>query len=209
MGDIPDVDLEVLNREEVLTLFPEARVASQVVGDQIKRMRPHNSGIYFQNIPLNPLNNLAALPFKEAEDAGFHKIDLLSCPYPYNGIESMEELRTLLDEPIDWNWFTDVGFISTLFQVHDHINEVVHYAPQSIEDLACLIAIIRPAKQHLIGESWDTVRAKIWDQESHHKILFKKSHAIAYALAVALDARRKAKEYFVKIISMPQELMEQ
>ena len=192
MGDLPDVDVEVLNRDEAISLFPEAVVASQEAGGKLVR----HVGIYFQDVPVNPLNGLASLPYKHAEEQGFHKIDILSCPYPYEGIESMDELRALLDSPIDWNWFLDEKFVSSLFQLNGYADVVSAYAPQSIEDLAALVAIIRPQKQHLIGKSWDVVRDKIWEREEDGRAFFKKSHAIAYALVLGIDARRKAKSYF-------------
>lgn len=193
MSDLPDVDVEVLHREEAIKLFPEAVVASQQAGEKLVR----HVGIYFQDIPKNPLNGLASLPFRIAEEQGFHKIDILSCPYPYEGIQSMDELRALLDSPIDWDWFLDEGFVSSLFQLNGYADVVSHYAPQSIEDLAALVAIIRPQKQHLIGQSWEVVRAKIWEREpDSDRRGFKKSHAVAYALVLGIDARRKAATYF-------------
>lgn len=204
MSDIPDVDLEVMHREDVVELFPTVIPASQITHDA--RQVKHISGIYFQNIPINPLTKLAVFPYEEAEDLGFYKIDLLSCPNPYDGIESMDELQALLDQPIQWDWFHDTGFVSSLFHFNGTVHQdlsmaevVAYYAPQSIEDLAMLVAIKLPPKKHLIGEDWATIRAEIWKPEPDRDGKpFKKSHSIAYALVAALDARRKATTYFGK-----------
>jgi hypothetical protein len=196
MSDIPDVDIEVKNRDDVAKLFPEAIVASQIANNRLVR---HNSGLYFQNIPVHPLSGLAALPYEEAEDIGFYKVDLLSCPFPYQDIESMEDLRDLLATPIDWMWFTDADFVSGLFHLNGAYDGEIRFAdivaayePKSIMDLAMLIAIKLPGKKHLIGEPWETVRGAIWVKETTGLPQFKKSHSVAYALAVGIDARMKS-----------------
>lgn len=200
MSDIPDVDIEVKNRDDVAKLFPESIVASQVANNKLVR---HNSGLYFQNIPIHPLTGLAALPYEEAEEIGFYKVDLLSCPFPYQDIDSMEDLRDLLDTPIDWTWFEDVGFVSTLFHLNGVVAEgitmadvVAYYKPQTIMDLAILIAIKLPAKKYLIGEPWEAIREAIWVKSLDGEPQFKKSHSVAYALAVGIDARMKAVDFF-------------
>jgi hypothetical protein len=50
----------------------------------------------------------------------------------------------------------------------------------SIPRMAMFLAIIRPAKRHLIGSSWAEVAKTIWDAEEEG-YAFKKSHAVAYA----------------------------
>lgn len=197
--DIPDVDIEVINREKVVELFPDAIPASQIAGD---RQVKHISGLYFQAIPVNPLNGLASLPYEEAEALGYYKVDLLSCPNPYDGIESMDELRSLIAAPIDWNWFIEPRFVSSLFHLNGTVIEelsmadvVAAYAPKSIEDLAALVAIKLPAKRYLIGEPWQTIREQIW-QKPKKGVWFKKSHSCSYAMVVTIDAQLKAPGFF-------------
>ncbi len=205
MNEIPDVDIEVADRDNVAKLFPTAAVASQIAREQLVR---HNSGLYFQDIPRHPISDLAVFPYKEAEQLHFYKIDLLSCPNPYDGITSMKELRELLAQPIDWSWFTDAVFVSTLFHMNGEVHlpggasdkllmgEVVaYYRPQSIIDLAVLIAVKLPVKKHLIGEPFDVIKEQIWIKETGGA-QFKRSHATAYSLVVGIDARRKAVEFF-------------
>ena len=48
-----------------------------------------------------------------------------------------------------------------------------------------LIAMIRPAKRHLIGcGSWDKVREEIWVKPTNGEAYFKHAHAVAYAHAI-------------------------
>ena len=200
MTDLPDIDVEVMHREEVVKLFPTAVPASQIANNRLVR---HISGLYFQDIPRNPLNGCAAFPKHEAEDFGFYSVDLLSCPNPYDGIETMDELRMLLEAPIDWDWFLDTKFVSTLFHFNGTVNDdltmaevVSWYQPHSIADLAVLIAVKLPAKKHLIGEDFEVVKDNIWIKEKDRGRQFKKSHSVAYALVAGLDARLKAPGFF-------------
>jgi hypothetical protein len=205
MHDLPDVDLEVLNRDEVVKLFPEARIASQL---QDGRMVRHKNGIYFQDIPVNDLNGLAAFPYDIAEALGFYKVDLLSAPEgPYGGLESQEQLTAYLDSPIEWKWFEDAAFVHGLFHLngvvylgHERVDMseiVAYYKPQSIADLAIMVAVKMPAKKYLIGEPWEGLRGGIWLPEPPEAgARFKKSHATAYALAVGVQARRQKQQRF-------------
>jgi DNA polymerase III alpha subunit len=49
------------------------------------------------------------------------------------------------------------------------------------------LAIIRPAKRHLIGKTWKEVSETIWDKPDDDSYYFKKSHAIAYANLVVIN----------------------
>jgi hypothetical protein len=47
------------------------------------------------------------------------------------------------------------------------------------------LAVIRPAKKHLIGETWAEVAKTVWDKNDEG-YNFKKAHAIGYAWLVAV-----------------------
>jgi hypothetical protein len=55
----------------------------------------------------------------------------------------------------------------------------------SITRLAMFLAVIRPAKRHLIGKTYKEVNQTVWDKD-HTGYAFKKSHAIAYAQLVVV-----------------------
>jgi DNA polymerase III alpha subunit len=59
--------------------------------------------------------------------------------------------------------------------------------PTSIEELAAVLAMIRPAKRYLIGKDWTTVMTEIWTKPEDGEYYFKKSHAIAYATVVVVQ----------------------
>jgi hypothetical protein len=59
--------------------------------------------------------------------------------------------------------------------------------PNSISQLAAVLAMIRPAKRYLIGQDWNTVNAEIWQKPAGNEYYFKKAHAIAYAAAIVVQ----------------------
>ena len=136
--EIPDVDLDVSDRDKALASLRNYTQASQVNNEKV--LVPHNTGIYFQKIPTDPVTKLAAFPYKEAEGIGYFKVDLIP-NHVYDLIESNEELERLLDAPVDWEWFQDVRF----FEAEDRRYQLTHlakyhhlcvmYPPESVEDV--------------------------------------------------------------------------
>jgi hypothetical protein len=59
--------------------------------------------------------------------------------------------------------------------------------PNSLEQLAAVLAMIRPAKKHLIGKSWTEILNQVWTKPDNNEYYFKKAHAIAYAMAVVVQ----------------------
>jgi hypothetical protein len=59
-------------------------------------------------------------------------------------------------------------------------------AVNTIPRMAMFLAIIRPAKRHLIGLPWSEVAKTIWDR-TDEGYQFKKSHAVAYAHLVVVN----------------------
>jgi DNA polymerase III alpha subunit len=58
--------------------------------------------------------------------------------------------------------------------------------PRSVEQLAAVLAMIRPAKRYLVGQDWDTVLQEVWTPPSNNDYYFKKSHSISYAMLVVV-----------------------
>jgi len=187
---IPDVDLDVSDRDTVIKLFPEAVIASENAKEQLVT---HKTGLYFQQIPKDPATGLAAFPYKMAEDLGYYKIDFIA-NHVYDLIGSMEELDEILELPVDWSWFTDQRFFDPndrnhcLTHLGGYLDLCRKYKPKSVEDIAVLIAVIRPAKKGLIGRPWGEIQEEIWKVTAGN-YSFKKSHAIAFALLVTVHAK--------------------
>ena len=56
----------------------------------------------------------------------------------------------------------------------------------SIPRMSMFLAVIRPAKRHLIGLPWSEVAKTIWDNAGQDSYSFQKSHSVAYAQLVAV-----------------------
>ena len=74
-----------------------------------------------------------------------------------------------------------------LFHLNGHFNIVSKLKPQSIEQLAAVLAIIRPAKRHLLNKSWDEIMKDVWVRPTDGSYFFKKSYAVAYAQAIVVQ----------------------
>jgi DNA polymerase III alpha subunit len=71
--------------------------------------------------------------------------------------------------------------------VNGHGSTLRQSKPESIEQLAAVLAMIRPAKRYLIGKDWTTVMTEVWTKPENDEYFFKKSHATAYAVAVVVQ----------------------
>ena len=59
--------------------------------------------------------------------------------------------------------------------------------PKSVEELAEVLAVIRPAKRHLLNESKEKISSEVWVKPDDGSYYFKKAHAIAYALSIVVQ----------------------
>lgn len=187
MNEIPDVDIDVGDRTEALNVISNYKFASVFNNDILK----HNTGLYFQNIKTFD-NNISTIPYKEAEEYGYCKIDILQNNV-YKHIKNQKHYDELLNnaESIYFNYhlFLNTKFYKNeekLYQIGNHYDLVKKFLPNSVEDLAVLIALIRPGKTHLINKSWNEIKQLVWIRDDNDKYFFKKSHAIAFALVILI-----------------------
>jgi len=95
----------------------------------------------------------------------------------------MEEL--VKQEPV-WELLEYEDIVEQLFHINNHFDVVKQLKPRSIEQLAAVLAVIRPAKRYLVNKDWDTINKEVW-LKVEDAYSFKKSHAIAYALAIVVQ----------------------
>lgn len=176
-----DIDIDVADRDKALQSLMYIP-ASMVFMD--KKVN-HNTGIYFQNVPTDPVYGFCSFTYKEAEDLGYFKIDILPNGI-YEGVQSEEHLTTLLNTEPPWELFEDPDIVSLLAHIRDHFDVVNTIKPKSIEDLAICIAILRPGKRHLLEKPRSTIDAEIW-KRTEEGYFFKRSHAIAYAASIVVQ----------------------
>lgn len=177
-----DVDIDVYDRDELLSGLRHVVASMNKDGVDVK----HNTGVYFQPMPRNPLTNLATINYEEAEELGYFKIDFLNNSV-YKGVKNEQHLVELANMEPMWDMLEDEQIVENLFHIGNHAELVVEMRPRSVEELAMLLAVIRPGKAHLRGEDWDTVRAEVWEKPTDGSYYFKKSHSFGYAMAIVVQ----------------------
>jgi DNA polymerase III alpha subunit len=146
----------------------------------------HNTGIYLHEAPLDAVKNVCAIPYERAEEQGYFKIDFLNVGI-YKGVRDEEHLTQLMNTEPLWDLLEQDDFCNLLFHVNGHGGILRQMKPTSVEQLAAVLAMIRPAKRYLIGKDWNTVMNEVWTKPSSDEYYFKKSHATAYAMAIVVQ----------------------
>ena len=179
---MPDIDIDFPDRTKALDVFKHV-TASINDNDTFKK---HNTGIYCTSIPYNPITGLSTIDYKEAEDRGYFKIDFLNVSI-YKGVRDEEHLKQLMETEPLWDLLEQDDFTQLLFHVNGHGSILRQVKPKSIEQLAAVLAMIRPAKRYLIGKDWTTILTEVWTKPENEEYYFKKAHAVAYAMAVVVQ----------------------
>jgi hypothetical protein len=179
---MPDIDIDFLDRDQALKLFKYVGASRVDNGRLVK----HNTGIYMHEVPVNSLTGLCAVPYDIAEEKEYFKIDFLNVSI-YKGIKNEAHLVQLMETEPLWDLLLDDSFTDLLFHVNGHGSILKEMKPENLEQLAAVLAIIRPAKRHLIGKDWTTVMKEVWTKPLNDEYFFKKSHATAYAVAVVVQ----------------------
>jgi len=202
---MPDVDIDFFDRDGVLKLFKHTP-ATIIKEDKTEK---HKTGVYFHAVPEHPVTGHSSLDYKKAEDRGYFKIDCLNVNI-YKNVKSEQELVELMIQEPDWDMLKDATVVDQLFHLNGHFNIVNKLEPKTIEQLAAVLAIIRPAKRGLMYKDWVDIMKEVWVKPTDGSYFFKKSHAIAYAQAIVVqmnliakakysfDAQSKEKEDFPK-----------
>jgi len=179
---MPDVDIDFYDRDGVLKLFRHTP-ASIIKEDKTEK---HKTGVYFHAVPEHPVTGHSSLDYKQAEDRGYFKIDCLNVNI-YKEVKSEQELVELMIQEPDWDMLKDQKTVDDLFHLNGHFNIVSKLQPKSIEQLAAVLAIIRPAKRYLVDKQWVDIMKDVWIKPSDGSYFFKKSHAVAYAQAIVVQ----------------------
>ena len=178
-----DIDIDVADR--VVALDGLRHVAAvELHGSERRR---HVCGVYFQAVPVDPLDDMAVWDYETAEDFGFTKIDLIHNTI-YDDIHDEAHLIDLLVTEPPWELFDDPEIVGQLHHVRGNFDAVQAIRPHSIMDLAICIALIRPGKRHLIGQPRDAIDQEIWRPTT--KYFYKKAHAVSYAASVVVQLNR-------------------
>ena len=177
-----DIDIDMPDRAALLKLIKHTAARQTVQG----QVRSHNSGVYVTDIPVDPINNCAAIDYKIAESRGYFKIDLLNMSV-YRLIRDPEHYQQVLAQEPAWSrLWTDSVWASQLVHVGNYTELLKTMQPDNIQRMAAFISIIRPGKAHLQNKPWAEVFKTVWDGDDSKGFIFKHSHAISYSVLVAL-----------------------
>ena len=179
---MPDIDIDFTDREQALQLFNHT-VASRLEENKLVK---HNTGVYLHEVELDPISGLCNIPYNIAEEQGYFKIDFLNVGL-YKGVRNEAHLIQLMETEPLWDLLLDDNFVNILFHVNGHGAILRQMEPNTIEQLAAILAMIRPAKRYLIGKDWTTVMTEVWTKPENDEYYFKKSHATAYAMAIVVQ----------------------
>jgi hypothetical protein len=175
-----DIDIDCADRNAILKHI-QCIPASIIKDGELTR---HNTGVYVQKIPFDPMTGLATYDYKEAEQLGYLKLDFLNMNV-YEMVKDEAHLDRLMDKEPNWNRLLDARFSSKLVHIGNYPKLLGIMQPSSIEEMAMFLAIIRPGKKHLIGKSWKEIEKEVWIKTGDG-YEFKKSHGISYGHLVGV-----------------------
>ena len=185
-----DVDIDVTSRLDRSIYGTKAMVYNA----DNERVLPHPSGVYIEEVPIDPETGDCAFDYKDGGSLGFYKVDLLNNTV-YDEYRSREEVLEAIEGDVDWSVFRDAKVVSKLPHIANHFDLVSQVSPKSIDELADVLALIRPGKAHLLDDyikSPNFVRSEILYKKPTNKKAnyFKKSHAISYAYMIICALRK-------------------
>ena len=179
---MPDIDIDFVDRDHALKLFKHVP-ASRIDNDRLVR---HNTGVYLHGVPASAQEAVCSVPYDHTDAEAYFKIDFLNVGI-YKGVKDETHLIQLMETEPLWDLLQDDDFVQNLFHVNGHGSILRQSKPESIEQWAAVLAMIRPAKRYLIGKDWTTVMTEVWTKPENDEYYFKKAHAIAYAHVVVVQ----------------------
>lgn len=184
---MPDIDIDFADRTIILDKLKH-RVAKLDTG------KKHNTGVYANEIPHNPVDNLSTIEHKTAEERGYFKLDFLNVSI-YKGVKDDDHLQQLIKKEPIWELLEHDDFNEKVFHLNGHGELLRQLKPSSVEQLAATLAIIRPAKRHLANKTWSDIMDQVWIKPNDDSYFFKKAHAFAYAVSVVVHINLLCEEY--------------
>ena len=175
-----DVDIDFADRNAILDHV--WNVPAKVTKPTCRK---HNSGVYVTDVPYDPIHNYASIDYDEAETRGYFKIDFLNNDV-YRLIRDQAHYGELLKRDPPWHRLHDPIFVSKITQIKHYHKLIVSMNVNSIIKMSMLLGLIRPGKKHLQGRSWEDISKEIWVRPQDDSYMFRKSHAVAYAILVTL-----------------------
>ena len=108
-----DIDVDFKDRNLPLAVLPHISALMAHNGVEAR----HNTGVYFQNIPTNPLTGFASMPYKAADELGYFKIDFINNTV-YEHIIDERHLDDLVAQEPNWSLLEDPDFVESKFSTN-------------------------------------------------------------------------------------------
>ena len=143
---MPDLDIDFADRNIILNKIQHS-VAKLETG------KKHNTGVYVTEIPHNTFNEISTIDYKTAEDRGYFKRDFLNVSI-YKDVRDETHLQELMERKPIWQLLEHKDFSEKVFHLNGHDELLKQLKPSSVKELAATLAIIRPAKRHLVDKDW-------------------------------------------------------
>ncbi len=178
---MPDIDIDFADRDNVLSELPHIP-ASIIKNGEIRR---HNTGIYLQDMPVDPVSGLASIDYQIAEELGYFKFDFLNLG-TYKRVRDYVHLDTLLNTEPDWSLLEDEASVNELIHLKGNFAIVNQLKPRNIEEIAIVLAIKLPCKRYLIYRPWSEIRENIWRPVDGEYVM-RRSHSLAYSHVVKIE----------------------
>lgn len=185
-----DIDIDTQTKFNPAAVFPNT-VRASILNNN--KNTPHQCGVYFQEMPVDLLTNLAAIPYNVAEELGYTKIDFLHLRV-YDHFKTRKEIVDMAKQPTPWQLLLVPSVVEKLFQLSKHGELLQRLKPTSTLELADALALIRPGKANMLTlylKNKEVGRKLLYAKEENG-YSFKKSHAIAYAMVVELQLKLAA-----------------
>jgi hypothetical protein len=175
-----DIDIDFPDRDRALSNLVHVAASMVQRGQSVR----HPTGVYFQNVPTDPITGLSSFNYEQAADNGYFKVDFLNNTI-YADVRDEEHLIELMADP-DWDLFEIEEVVGMLAHIHNSFGMVRQIKPRNVNDLAVVLALMRPGKRHLMGRTREEIDAEIWTA-SVDEFVFKRAHAIAYAVSIVVQ----------------------
>ena len=130
---MPDIDIDFADRDIILSQL-EHRVAKLNTG------KKHNTGVYANEIPHNPIDNLATVEHKTADARGYFKLDFLNVSI-YKDVRDEAHLTELMNTHPMWELLEHQDFSDKVFHLNGHNDLLKKLKPTSVKELAATLAL--------------------------------------------------------------------
>ena len=130
-------------------------------------------------------NSASRTKISKQENRKYFKLDCLNVSI-YKDVKDNDHLIKLMTTKPMWELLEAKEFSDQVFHLNGHTEILKTLKPKNIEQLAAVLAIIRPSKRYLLHKDWNTIMQEVWTKPTDDKYFFKKSHATSYAFAVVV-----------------------